>query len=162
MKQRKHMNKKGIFFTIITIAILSLFIISFGISSYVKDRTSINKRIETMNNFVFSIEQDFPRKLYLSGFRIIFLIEKDISETGTYLTDFESLFEEVFYNGILNGVNYSEPGEIMYRVTYSGILDSLNEKAEDVNMEISFENPVLEVSQEDPWNIKVSLSLIHI
>jgi len=150
-------NKKGMFFTVMTLAILSLFIVSLGISSYVKDRTPLNSRIETMNNFVFSVEKDFPRKLYLSGFRTIFLMGKGVAETGDYFSDFESTFEDIFYNGTLNGVNYSEPNEIMYKSTYQGIINSLSDKAKKINMNLSFENPILTIGQEDPWNVKISL-----
>jgi len=152
------MNKKGVFFTIMTLAILSLFVVSYGVHSYVKDKSSIEKRIDTMNTFVFSIEKDLPRKLYLSGFRIIFLIEKEIAETGNYITDFDYLFNESFFNGTLNGVDHASNGGIMYGVTYDGILDSLNNKAEEINMNLNFENPVLNVSQEDPWNVKITLA----
>jgi len=159
--KRKKFNKKGMFFTIMTIAVLSLFVVSYGVHSYVKDRTAINKRIETMNNFVFSIEQDLPRKLYLSGFTTIFLIEKYIAETGSYISngdDFNSLFQEAFYDGSIKGVDHASEGGIMYGVTLSGILNSLNDMAKDMNMNISLVNPVVSVGQEDPWNVKISLT----
>ena len=45
------------FFTVITIFIITLFFMSYTVYDYVKDRSSINKRVETLNNFVFSVEQ---------------------------------------------------------------------------------------------------------
>ena len=52
-KMRK-MNKKAIFFTLLVIVMLSLFLISYIFYSVVKSREALNKRIETMNNFVFA------------------------------------------------------------------------------------------------------------
>ena len=73
------MNKKAMIFTLLAIALLSLFLASYGYYSISGDRISINKRIGTMNNFVFSIEENLPRQLFISGFRIIFIFEKRIN-----------------------------------------------------------------------------------
>ena len=81
------LNKKGIAFTMITITILSLFALSYGTYSLIKDRSSINKRITTLNNFVLSVEKDLSRKIYISGYRAIFLFNKNIVENGTYIVD---------------------------------------------------------------------------
>ena len=51
----KKMNKRGMFFTILTIALLSLFLVSYSVYSYAQNREGINKRIKTMNNFVSSL-----------------------------------------------------------------------------------------------------------
>jgi hypothetical protein len=150
---KKKINKKGMFFTILAIALLSLFLVSYSIYAVVKERQAINKRIETMNNYVFSMEQDLPRKLYISAFRIIFLLEADIIQTGTYVTNFNSTFEEAFFNGTINGI----PQGLMQGVTFSGIQSSLNDKAKNTNLEINLSYPNISVTQEDPWNIKVSL-----
>ena len=151
MKQRK--NKKAMFFTILAIALLSLFLVSYSTYAVVKERQAVNKRINTMNNFVFSIEQDLPRKLYISTFRIIFLLEAEIIGTGNYITDLNSTFEEAFFNGTIYGNNQ----ELMQGVTFSGIETSLNDKARNTNLEISLSSPNISVTQEDPWNIKVTL-----
>ncbi len=150
----KRMNKKGVFFTLLVISILLLFLVSYTFSSVIKDRGAITKRIETMNNFVFSVEQDLPRQLYISGFRIIFLIEKEIVDTGNYIADFNSTFAEVFYNGTLNG--NLQP--LMIGANFSGIQESLNKKAIKINANITLTNPSLIVGQDNPWNIKVSLT----
>lgn len=150
-------NKKGMFFTMMTIAILSLFLVTYSINSYVRDRDGLKNRIETMNSFVSSIEQDLPRKLYLSGFRTIFLVEKEMVESGNYISSFDTLFKEAFFNGTINGVDHASNGGIMYGVTYDGIFDSLNDQAESMNMNLNFSNPVITIGQEDPWNIKITL-----
>jgi len=149
----RKMNKKGMFFTVLAIALLSLFLVSYSVYAVVKERQAVNKRIHTMNNFVFSIEQDLPRKLYISSFRIIFLLESEIIKTGNYITNLNSTFEEAFFDGTI----YGEVQGLMQGVTFSGIETSLNDKAKNTNLQISLSSPNLSITQEDPWNVKVTL-----
>jgi len=148
------MNRKAMFFTVLVISLLLLFVISFSFVTIIKDRKPITRRVETMNNFVYSVEQDLPRQLYISGFRTIFLIEKEILETGSYV-DLDDMVEEIFYNGSINGTQE----ELMIGANFSGIENFLKSKASKINADVSLENPVLEVTQDNPWNVKFSLTV---
>ena len=147
------MNKKAMIFTLLAIALLSLFLASYGYYSISNDRNYINKRIETMNNYVFSIEENLPRQLFISGFRMIFLFEKKITESGNYITNLNSSFEELFYNGTINQVSQ----ELMVGVTFPGIVESINEKAREINVNVSLTDPNITITHEDPWNVKFTL-----
>ena len=92
-------KKKGVVFTLIAILIISLFLVSFISFSGYRERKTIEKRVETLNNYVLSLEQDMQRKLYISGYRIIFIFEKEIAETGTYTSGFDAKFDELFFSG---------------------------------------------------------------
>lgn len=151
--KRKH-NKKAMIFTILAIVILSVFLLTFTVVSIGKDRKSINKRVETMNNYVFSLEKDMPRQLYISGFRIIFIFERKIIESGSPINDVENRFLELFFNGTYNG----EYQEIMNGVTYTGIYDDLREKASYINLDINLTEPIVSIGQSDPWNIEIILT----
>ena len=152
-------NKKGMLFTLIAIALLSLFLISYTLLHVINTRGSVTRRIGSMNNFVSLVEQDLPRQLYASGFRVIFLFNKRITDTGNYLTDFNSTFAECFFNGTI----YGEEQALMLGVRFSEIEDALNEKARNVNVFVNLSNPELWVYQEDPWRIKVVLNTdLHI
>lgn len=146
-------NKKAMVFTLIAIALLSLFLVSYGFYTIAEDRKTTNKRVGTLNNFVFSLEQDLPRQLYISGFRTIFLFEKRISESGEYITDFNSTFEECFFNGTI----YDEYQELMDGVTFPGIINSINEKAANINADVNILNPKVSITQDNPWDIKINL-----
>ena len=148
------MNKKAMFFTILAIALLSLFLISYTIQFAVESRESVNKRIKTLNNFVFSVEEDLPRQLYVSGFRVIFLLEKNIADTGSYINDLNNTIDELFFNGTISGV--SQP--LMKGANFSGIENSFNRKASKINAKIYFSDSSLAVIQEDPWNVKFDLT----
>lgn len=148
-------DKRGIFFTILVILIFSLFLVSFTFYSGIKERKTTQKRVESMNSFLLSAEEDLPRKLFVSGFRSVFLIESEIVETGAYASDLNGKFQEIFFNGTLN----QEPQELMLGATYPEIAQSIQEKADKINVNLTFANPSLSVSQKDPWNIEFSLAL---
>ncbi len=151
-------NKRGVFFTILVIVILSLFFLTYTFYSNVQERKTINQRIDTLNNFVFSNQQDTARKIKISGFRIIFLLEKDMVESGEYIPNINTAFQEAFFNGTINGRNTPEITSIMAGATYKDIKKDLSEKAYKINTNISIYNPSISILQEDPWNIKVSLN----
>lgn len=147
-------NKKAMVFTILVIAIIVLFLASYTIYSITQNRESVRKRISTLNNFVFSTEKDLSRQLYISGFRIIFLFEERIVETGSYITDLDSRFQEAFLNGTL----YQQSEELMLGATFSDIESSIKERAAKINADVTLSSPSLFVTQEDPWNVKIILT----
>jgi hypothetical protein len=151
------MNKKGVFFTALVIVILSIFLISYTFFSFAQQRKLTEKRIETMNNFLFSVEEDLHRKLFISGFRTIFLFEKHILETGSYLQNVNSSFQEAFYNGTIEGKSTPEIQQLMNGVTFSNITDTINEKAKKINVIVNLSSPSISVIQEDPWRVKITL-----
>jgi hypothetical protein len=149
------MNKKGMFFTILVISLISLFILTYNIysSSQENKREAVKRRITTLNNFIFSLEQDLSRKIYISSFRAIFLIEKKIVDTGEYIDNLNSTFNELIFNGSIDG----EQEIIMQGSTISDIQNSIREKAGKINANFSFSYPKLILTQTDPWHIKVIL-----
>lgn len=146
-------NKKGMFFTAMAIVLISLFVFSYGFYSSFEKRKSIENRVSTMNNFLFSTEQDLSRHLYISGYRTLFLMEKKIFETGQRISNPESLFNETFFSGSFEGGSQ----EFFEGETLLEIENSINKAASEVGVNLSMSNPILNVSQSDPWNIKVTL-----
>ncbi|MDP2926224.1 MAG: hypothetical protein Q8N99_07645, partial [Nanoarchaeota archaeon] len=156
------MNKKGIFFTILAIALLSLFAVSYSIYSFAQNREGVDKRIKTLNNFVSSLEEDIPRKLYISGYRIIFIFERKIIEDVDYIDDLDGKFTEAFEEGTIDGIDYhtgeGEFGTLLQGATFNDIVEKINEKAKSLNVEVEFKNPRITITQSDPWNVKVILN----
>jgi hypothetical protein len=153
IKSLNAMNKKGMFFTILVIAMISLLAASFILFSTFKSRESTQKRIESMNTFLFSVEKDLAREVYISGFRSVMIIENKIIETGSFNPNFDNSMQELFFNGTLN----EESQEIMTGATFSDIQEDINFNAEKLNVEVNLSSPVLQIMQEDPWNIKLVL-----
>ena len=150
----RKMNKRSMFFTVLAIALLSLFFVSYTVYSVVQDRSAISKRVQTMNNFLFSLEQDLERQGKIAGFRIIFLAEDYVTRTGNYVSDADGFFQESFFNGSV----YGQQSEIMLGAKYSDIEQSINEKASKINVNITMANPEISVLQEDPWHVALLFS----
>ena len=161
-KHRRKMNKKGLFFTILAIALLSLFLVSYSVYSFVQNREGIDRRIKTLNSFVSSLDKDIPRKLYITGYRVIFVLEEDVIKNGTYINDLNSTFEKAFFNGIINGKNYTLPDEygnsgLLFGTIFPDIEEAINKKANSLNIDVDFINPNVSISQDDPWRVKIRL-----
>lgn len=149
------LNKKGIVLTLVTITLLSIFAISYGTYTLIQDRSSINKRISTLNNFVASVEQDLPRQLFVSGYRSVFLFNKKIVDTGEYIDDVNASINEIFFDGTLNGITQ----DLMTDATFTSIQNFLSTNANKINAEVSLLNPKIELTQDNPWNLKFTLNI---
>ncbi len=149
------MNKKGMFFTIIAILIISIFAVSFVVYSTIQSRDSVQKRVSTMNNFILSVEKDLHRQVYISGFRAIFVINKKILETGSFNSNLNASMEELFFNGTI----YGNPDEVMSGATFSDIQNSINLNADKMNVVITLANPEITLDQTDPWNVRMVLHI---
>lgn len=146
-------QKRGIFFTITALLLISLLFISYTFYLDSRHAKSTRQRVETMNSFLFSLEQDLQREMYISTFRTIFLLENHISQTGTYLTTIDPLFQEAFFNGTL----YQQPQELMLGVTFGDIQQNAREKARKIDVNITLNNPVFSVTHDSPWYVKATL-----
>jgi len=149
------LGKKAMVFTLVTITILSIFAASYGAYSLIKDRTSINKRISTLNNFVNSVETDLPRQLYVSGYRAIFTLNKEILDTNSYIDDVNASVNELIRSGTLDGVTKN----LTQDTKFSAIQTTLSNNAKKINAEIELLNPRIEITQDDPWNLKFTLNI---
>lgn len=146
------MNKQGQVFTLITLVLIGLIFITFEIFSIAQERESVKTRVSSMENTLFSIEENLERQMYISGFRIIFLAEEQITNTGQYI-NVNQFFNEAFFNGSVSNTNAT----IMEGVKYPDIIASINQKAAKTNVVITFSNSSIQVSQINPWNVRFTL-----
>lgn len=148
------MNKKAQLFTAISILLITLMFVTFEVYSTINERNAIKTRISTMNGFLDSVEKNLERQVFISGFRIIFLAENQITATGNYI-NVESFFNESFFNGTINGI----PNDLMLGATYGDLINSLNEKANKINVNVTLKNTRINISQENPWSVKFVVEL---
>ncbi len=148
------LNRKGFFFTILVIVMISLFLLTYGIYNEFKQRSSEQRRVETLESFLQSVEQDLERQAYIMGFRALFIIESDISGTGSYNAQVTRSVEEIMMNGTLN----TQPQPLMIGATFNEIEGAINEKASKVNAEVSLSSPRITVLQRDPWYVTVQVN----
>lgn len=149
------MNKRGIFFTLLAIVIVSIFIISLTFFSGNLTRESSQERVKSLDSFVLSVEEDLPRQIFTNGYRTIFLLEDRIIDSGSYQTNLQNVFQESFFNGTIYGVSE----ELLEETTFSDLQETLRERGSRVNANLSLSNAALRVDQIDPWNVRFNLTL---
>lgn len=146
------MNKKGMFFTLITILMMAVFIIylvSENKYSISDKMYSDSIRINTMNEFINDVELDLSRGLYISGFRSILSMNEYIANNGVFLINAEDSFKEAFFNGSIN----NQQSSLMTAATFPDWVNNIKSKASILNLNIDFYNDNLEILQKSPWEI---------
>lgn len=151
------MNKKAQIFTILAIVLIGLVFLSFEIFSFVDNQDSVKDRVETMSGFLDSVEKNMERQVFISGFRIIFLAEDEVAKKGVYVPDMNSFLDEAFFEGSVGGVVKNDSGGILNGATYYDMVNSLKQKANKINVDVSMTNPVISIKQDDPWNLNFTL-----
>ncbi len=146
-------NRKGVFFMATTIVIITLLLTSYTLYSNFQERKAIQKRIGTMNIFINSINQDLERKLFIAGFRSLFTFENRIIETGSYISDVNASFQEMFFNGTFN----NQPQPIMLGATFADITNDLQTLGRKIAINITLVNPKANIDQIDPWHVRITL-----
>lgn len=147
-------GKRGVFFTALVIVIISLFILSFTLYTNIYERKAIEKRISTMNSFLSSTELDLSRKVYIFGYRFIFLEESQIIDSGSYISNLNSSMQEAFFNGTIN----RQVQDLLQGTTFNDIITNINQSAGTINAKISFTSPSIQVIQYDPWHLTFILT----
>jgi len=138
----------------IAVFLIILSFLSFEFFAFLQENKSVKTRVATMDSFLGSVEANLERQIYISGFRILFLAESEIVSSGGYITDIDAFFQEAFFNGTVNGIPETS---VLPGATYDDLIDSLNDKAIKINVNISLNNSKLYVLQSDPWNLNITL-----
>ncbi len=154
MKSTFVSQKKGIFFTVMVLVIVSLLLVSYTFYSAINQRKVIQKRVETMNNFIVSLEDDIPRKMFVAGFRSIFIFNNKIIENGQYINDASVRFEEMFFNASF----MDEAQPIMSGATYDDLKNDLTAQGKKINVNVTITGAYVKMDHADPWNIRITLT----
>lgn len=150
------MNKKGMFFTLLAIVLISLFLLTFSFYSKIDERRSVEKRIKTMDSFVFSLEEDIKRQIYISTFRALLSLEQYMTETGNYLDFVHVRLREA----LLNGTVYEQNVSLMEGYTLNSWNTRINELAETVNAEVNYSLGDVTFEQHGPWIFNVKAEIV--
>ncbi|MBW2996249.1 hypothetical protein KY332_03040 [Candidatus Woesearchaeota archaeon] len=152
------MGKKAVFFTFIATVFLGLLIFSYTIgANYRLRQISFSKetRINTMDMFVTDIEDDVERGAYIAGFRSLVALVDNVVSTGVYLSDVDSDFNELFFNGTFNETNSS----FLENNTFTDWMDKIKVEAEKIDILINFTIHDVSLFQDEPWTVGVDVNL---
>lgn len=180
------MNKRGFIFTFISVTLVSVILLAFLIqytSRTTGDIESTNIKIETLNSFIKSLNNDYlPRAITVSTNQAVLSLldcmdpEKDCEGMEEeYIPD--DKIEVYLINALVNGRfdnDYGNPpnGPLLPLMTVedvsynlSSVLNEIVNLAEITNVKFNFEdikrNQDIEIEQSDPWNIGVSLTITY-
>lgn len=164
----RKLNKKGLFLTFISIAIVAAMIAIFtppnvGIE---KDLSAVKARVENVDDYVFDLENVYMENtLNAIGRRTIIALIDYMGTEGLFLTDFHAAFSEVLLDGKIGGVpidNFIEPN-IMTGNTYNDKLNEIKNKAKKAfNVDTIFKQITpanIRVKQLTPWFVNVEMDV---
>ncbi|MBD3355195.1 hypothetical protein GF361_04385 [Candidatus Woesearchaeota archaeon] len=154
----RKLNKKAVFFTFVACVFLSLLIFSSSIGKNYDMREEsfvMETRIATMSMFVEDVEEDIERAAYIAGFRSVVALVDNIISTGEYISDVNSSFRELFFNGTIEGSNSS----LLVNNTFNHWINKIKQEADKINLDVNFTTESLNIYQDNPWNIKIDLDM---
>jgi len=155
------LNKKGIYFTLMSLVFVLLFAFTLTLPKYNalgKKTTNLELRIDTMEDFLQNLEKDISRSLYISSFRSLLAFEQHIVNTGEFLSS-----TEVFSELIRNGTLYNNSIIVMQDSTFDAWLLKISTEASKVNIIADFKIHNISIYQDNPWEVKSKVELeIHI
>ena len=146
------LGKKGVFFTLIAIILAALVIASFTFYSTYRAKSKtfvVETRVKTMDRFIEDLEDDFPRALYIAGFRAILGAEDKIIAEGVYLDDAESALAELIEDGTLNGTQLN----LTIDSSISHWFERIQEQGEKIGIEVNYTIINTSVNQSKPWAV---------
>lgn len=148
------MNKKSMYFTLMTITFLVIFIFMFMVPSYKKlsnKMLSTEMRVDSMDSYIKDLERDMERGLYISSYRALMALEQNIITKGQFLNDTESVFIEA----LINGSVYGKGSSLMDTSTFPNWVSNIQQKAIKLNIIVNITVYNVTIYQEDPWNVGV-------
>ncbi|MBW2977948.1 hypothetical protein KY331_03825 [Candidatus Woesearchaeota archaeon] len=151
-------NKKAMFFTLTSILLVGVFVLSFSVFTTYRTREKmfvIESRVKTMNNFITGLEQDVVRGLKIASVRALLGLSNYITSTGEFLNNSEEDFKEA----LLNGTLYSEELPLTTGSSIKDWIQKINAQAQKVNIILDYNITNIVVNQSDPWNIDIYLQI---
>jgi hypothetical protein len=151
-------KKKGVFFTMISILLLSVLMLSFSFYNEYGLRTKsllVETRVSTMDDFIGDLDKDLQRSLYISSHRSILSMIRHITDTGKFSKDVNSDFYTLIMNGTLNGTAQS----LMENTTMTYWMTKMQLQSDAINIIVDFEVENITIYMADPWNVGVTLKI---
>lgn len=148
-------NKRGIFFTSLAIVIISLFAVSYALYSNLAPDKTAQKRVESMNSFVFSIKEDISRQNYISGYRSLLALQSYITGQGGFIPDSKESIREALLNGSIGGL----PMPLMEGFKLQDWNDRVSQLGSTLGITVNYTLINVTVKQIDPWNIQIEANI---
>ncbi|MBI2663730.1 hypothetical protein HYX10_00105 [Candidatus Woesearchaeota archaeon] len=145
------MHKKGVFFTLSALLLLSLVFadLLFEAAPHADQADKIVRvKTATLNSFVNNLDEDIARGLFIAGFRSLIAANQHISEKNEFLDDTEGSLIEAMLNGTIEG----KTAGIMDQSTLTEWTGRIRAQALTVGILVNF-SFILDINQSSPWQI---------
>jgi len=176
------LNKKGIFYLLLSsifIALMIIVFLAYKEYSYTDKQKVFETRIRTINDFIRSIDTDSKRVIYISGFRSLIAMEDYVARLrpSHYLDDSELIYnsEEFFKCAFYYGKNVANitgtkiPGtncsnttaqiDVLADATYMDYLNRLRTIANMIGLDINITvTKITLYQQSSPWAVTVDVT----
>jgi hypothetical protein len=156
---RSHL-RRGIIYTFVALLLLliigALFLTQTRRTSR-EEALSSTARVQTIDRFLTSFEQDSTRAAYIAGFRGFIAMEQHIASQGMFFSDPAASFREVFLNGSINGNAFV----VMEAATFEDYIErtALLASRQGITIDAMITNVTL--WQEEPWHVLVNYTLSY-
>lgn len=149
-------GNKGQIFIVVVIVFLAVFGLLFGVTSQYKTQSSSTmERVISLDNFLDDFEQDAQRAAYISGYRSLLAMEEYVASTGHPISNTETSFKEVFWDGTINGTSM----DIMNESTFQHYITGVKYAANKLNIQFSTEVMNISLKQITPWKIEITVDM---
>lgn len=151
-------TKKSMIFTLMSILLVSVLIaaVTLTTSTTYKQKSYVTaSRISTMNDFIYSVEQDFSRSTLIAGYRSILSMQKFIVDNETFISDIQGIFKELFLNGTIDGVEQ----ELMANSSILLWSERINQIADNLNVNIILKPIDTYIYHNSPWSVVIVINI---
>ncbi len=153
------MNKKGVFFTVISILLLSVIIFGLVINTETRlkeKRLPIETRVNSVDDFIGDIEIDIERGLYIAAFRALLGLQQDMIESGQFVSNLNYTFELLVTNGTRGG----EYVDVIDDAEMNSWIQRISEKATELLIDMEYEIIDVRIRHINPWVIAIDIDVI--
>jgi hypothetical protein len=151
------MNRKGYFFTLTVIIVISLVALVFTLRQdpgYSSRAAIENQRLVEDERFLSAAQDDVAVALRVAAYRAFLSIDEDNLRSDGYLPGFDATFEEL----VLNGTDGGTASSFLVGSSLADWESSVRTLAGRLGLDFSLEDLEVEAFQDDPWTVQVRLT----
>jgi hypothetical protein len=150
--------KKGVYFTLLSTIFVTVLVVIYLFQQPQQKREEsfiLETRITTMNDLLVDISEDAGRMLYVTTFRALVAMEDNMANSGKFITNVQTTFNELFVNGTINGTVQ----QIMVNNTYPVWRDRMTAQASKIGVALGLSASTPTLAHSSAWDVTSQFTL---
>jgi hypothetical protein len=146
------LGKRGVVFTFIAAVFIAVLVLLYTFQQPQQGREkafALETRTLTMNDILLDVSEDAERMLAVTTFRALIAMENDITIKGKFLDNVTTTFDELFFNGSINGT----PQAVMANNTFPVWRDRMLAQASKIDVDLSLGASQVSIAHSSPWDV---------